>query len=84
MSAPGIAGRGSFVSLRWHKRHGNREWFGLSCLNFEKSVPGVCEKPSIGATTNASIIKQRAKNLQDGPVICFNKLHFVGFGIALT
>ena len=61
-----------------------REWFGLSCLNFEKSAPDVCEEASIGKLRNASVIKQRTKTLQDGPIICFNKLHFVGFGIALT
>jgi hypothetical protein len=48
-------------------------------LNFEKSVPEACEKTSIGQTTIASTVKQRTKNLQDGPIIRINKVHFTNF-----
>jgi hypothetical protein len=33
--APGRLGTGAFDSRRWHKRHGNREWFRLLCMNRE-------------------------------------------------
>ena len=38
----------------------------------------------IGQTKIVSAIKHRTRNLQYGPIIWFNNLHFVGFEIAVT